>query len=87
MIMKIVNGDDLTLYKFMDIHFVVSQKAQEIDWKYLLEVAKETNRLNDVYYTFYYTELLYPGTFEIEILDMLKPENTDFINQYTTLFC
>lgn len=82
MIMKIVNGDDLTLYKFMDIHFVVSQKAQEIDWKYLLEVAKETNRLNDVYYTFYYTELLYPGTFEIEILDMLKPENTDFINQY-----
>lgn len=82
MIMKIVNGDDLTLYKFMDIHFVVSQKAQEIDWNYLLEVAKETNRLNDVYYTFYYTELLYPGTFEIEILDMLKPENTDFINQY-----
>ncbi len=82
MVMKIVNGEDLTLYKFMDIHFFVTQKYDEIDWDYLYKLAGQLNRMNDVYYTFYYSEMLYPGTFDVETLDRFKPADTAFLNQY-----
>lgn len=82
MIMKIAKGDDLTLYKFMDIHFFVMQKYETINWDTLLHLAKSTNRLKDVYYTLFYSETLYPGTFDQEVLDMFKPDNIEFLNQY-----
>ncbi len=82
MILKIVDGTDLTLYKFMDIHFFVSQKRTEIDWNKLKEICINLKRFKDVYYTLYYTERLYPGTIDDSVFEMFKPDNTDFINQY-----
>lgn len=82
MIYKIIHGNDLTLYKFMDIHFLVSQKKDETDWKKLLDIATRFERIRDVYYTFYYTERLYPGTFPPGVLEMFRPEDTGFIDEY-----
>lgn len=82
MIYKIIRGNDLTLYKFMDIHFFVSQKSSEIDWKKLLELAEKFNRIKDVYYTFSYAERLYPNTFPEGVLDMFRPEDTAYLDEY-----
>lgn len=82
MIFKIVSGNDLTLYKFMDIHFLISSKYGEINWEQLLEICIALGRQKDVYYTLYYTEKLYPNTLDDAILDKFKPENVDFLDEY-----
>lgn len=82
MIYKIASGDDLTLYKFMDIHFFVSQRNNEINWDKLLELSQTMGKQKDVYYTLFHSEMLYPGTFEIEILEKFKLEDVSFINEY-----
>lgn len=82
MVFKIVKGDDLTLYKFMDIHFFVSKYFSDISWEKLQEITTRMNRIKDVYYTLFYTETLYPGTIPEEVLDMFKPEDTAFLNEY-----
>ena len=82
MIFKIVRGQDLTLYKFMDIHFLIKCKYHEIDWKRLLEMCVALEKQKDVYYTLYYTEMLYPGTLDEETLAKYKPENVDFLDEY-----
>ena len=82
MVFKIVRGDDLTLYKFMDIHFLLSSRGNDIDWNVLREKVERMNRFRDVYYTLYYTEQLYPGTISEEHLNMFKPADTAFLNEY-----
>lgn len=82
MVFKIMSGGDLTMYKFMDIHFFISKLKKEINWKKVLEYAKELRKVNDVYYSLFYVEKLYPGTLDKSVLDIFKPENTDFLNQY-----
>lgn len=82
MIFKIVSGNDLTLYKFMDIHFLISSKYREIDWERLLDICRTLGRQKDVYYTLYHTEMLYPNTLDEAILEKFKPENIDFLNEY-----
>ena len=82
MVFKIAHGDDLTLYKFMDIHFLLSSRGKDIDWDELREKVERMNRFRDVYYTLYYTEQLYPGTISEEHLNMFKPADTAFLNEY-----
>lgn len=82
MVYKIVRGDDLNLYKFMDIHFLLSSRGNEIDWKRFADRTKEMNRKKDVYYTLCFTEKLYPGTVSADILDDLKPDDISFLNEY-----
>ena len=82
MVYKIVRGDDLTLYKFMDIHFILTSQYKNIDWNVLREKVEKMNRFKDVYYTLYYTEQLYPGTISEEHLNMFKPADTAFLNEY-----
>ncbi|MEZ3426012.1 MAG: nucleotidyltransferase family protein [Lachnospiraceae bacterium] len=82
MILKIAEGDDLQLYKFMDIHFMISQKGNEMDWNKLLELCVKMGRLKDVYYTMYYTEILYPGTFRSDILKMFEVDDKEYLNEY-----
>lgn len=82
MLFKIRSGDDLALYKFMDIHFYISKMNDKINWIKLKETAVYINRFNDVYYTLYYTEKLYPGTINLSILELFKPKNVEYLNQY-----
>lgn len=82
MIYKIANGDDIVLYKYMDIHHFVAEYKEELDWDRILVIATKLERANDVYYTMYYTEVLYPNTFRQEIMDMFKGEDEEFLFQY-----
>lgn len=82
MIYKIVGGGDLTLYKFMDIHHFIMSNVDMIDWEKMLQFSLAFGRIKDVYYTFYYTEMLYPGTFEEDVLNKFRPENVDFLDEY-----
>lgn len=81
MVFKIIKGDDLLLYKFLDIHKVI-WKEKSFDWKYLLALANKLNRIQDVYYTLYFTEMLFPNTIDIEKLEMFKTSDELFLNQY-----
>ncbi len=82
MVMKIAYGDDLTLYKFMDVHYLLSSKGKDINWDKLREKVVKMDRQKDVYYTLFYTEKLYPGTISEEHLDLFKPEDVSFLNEY-----
>ena len=66
----------------MDIHFLLSSRGNDIDWNVLREKVERMNRFRDVYYTLYYTEQLYPGTISEEHLNMFKPADTAFLNEY-----
>ncbi len=80
MIHKIVQGDDLTLYKYMDIHTYV--RKTDIDWAKVALLSKHMGKQKDVYHTLYYTEVLYPCTIKEEVFDLFDLEDVSFINQY-----
>lgn len=82
MVIKIAYGDDLTLYKFMDVHYLLSSKGKDINWDKLREKVVKMNRQKDVYYTLFYTEKLYPGTISEEHLNLFKPGDVSFLNEY-----
>mgnify|MGYP000822168020 FL=1 len=82
MVLQIMSGTDLTLYKFMDVHFFILDREDSLDWDLMFEEAEILGRLNDIYYTLYYTEELYPGTVCKKNLEKFKPESTDFLNEY-----
>lgn len=82
MVYKIVRGDDLILYKFMDIHYFIIWNQQKLSWEKLLKEAETLDRRKDVYYALYFTEELYPGTVGSEILKSFDMLGKDFLNQY-----
>lgn len=82
MVFKIVQGDDLLLYKFMDIHYYIISNKQKLSWKRLLEEAEVLDRKKDVYYSLYFTEELYPGTIDSEVLDSFEIKDKAYLNQY-----
>lgn len=82
MVYKIVRGDDLILYKFMDIHYFIIWNQQKLSWEKLLKEAETLDRQKDVYYALYFTEELYPGTVGSEILKSFDMLGKDFLNQY-----
>lgn len=82
MVYKIVRGDDLILYKFMDIHYFIISNQQKLSWEKLLKEAERLDRQKDVYYALYFTEELYPGTVGSEILKSFDILGKDFLNQY-----
>lgn len=82
MVYKIVRGDDLVLYKFMDIHYFIISNKQKMSWEKFLKEAEILDRQKDVYYALYFTEKLYPGTVESEIMNSFDMLGKDFLNQY-----
>lgn len=82
MVYKIVRGDDLILYKFMDIHYFIISNQPKLSWEKLLKEAEILNRQKDVYYALYFTEELYPGTVGSEILKSFDMLGKEFLDQY-----
>lgn len=82
MVLKIMSCSDMTLYKFMDVHHFIVNKMNSLNWEKMYEESIALNRLNEVYYTLYFTEELYPGTIDKDILLKFKPENTEFLDEY-----
>ncbi|MCI8793035.1 MAG: nucleotidyltransferase family protein [Eubacterium sp.] len=82
MVYKIVQGTDLVLYKFMDIHHYILLNKNNISWNKMQEETITLDRIRDVYYTLFFTEKLYPGTVDDKILDMFEPEDVHYLDQY-----
>lgn len=82
MVLKIMSGSDLTLYKFMDVHYFIHNVKDSINWDLLYKEAKILGRIEDVYFTLYYVEELYPGTLNEEILNKLKPLDINYLDEY-----
>ena len=79
---KIMQGKDLSLYKFMDIHFMLIKYKEEIDINKLYGIAEKICKIKEVFFAFYYTEKLFPGTFGENILEMFQPDDVAYLNQY-----
>lgn len=82
MVFKINSGDDMLLYKFTDIHYFVHYYKNKINWGEFERFVLDINKSKEVYYTLYYTEILYPNTVPKSVLIKIKPENLDFLQQY-----
>ena len=85
MVYKIVRGNDLLLYKFMDIHYFIVSNKHKLSWDRLLEETKTLGRQKDVYYTLYFTEELYPGTIGDSVLEAFNLIEKMYLNQYLSL--
>ncbi|MCM1244286.1 MAG: nucleotidyltransferase family protein [Roseburia sp.] len=82
MVYKIVKGNDLLLYKFMDIHYFIVSNKQKLSWERLLKETKTLGRQKDVYYALYFTEELYPETIEDNVLEAFNVIKKKYLNQY-----
>lgn len=82
MVFKIVQGEDLLLYKFLDIHRFIVCEGELLDWDELSKLSLKLDRRRDVYYTLFYTEILFPGTIKEEILSQWGSGHEKFLNQY-----
>ncbi len=80
MMSQILIGKDLMTYKFLDIHFWVL--SIEMDWDIIYNNAKEINKLKEVYYTMYFTEILYPKTINEDVLKKFKVDDCSYLNEY-----
>lgn len=82
MVYKIAQGADLILYKFMDIHHYIEANRQNISWKKLGEKVIRLDKVKDIFYVLFFTEKLYPGTVDDNILEMFEPEDVRYLDQY-----
>lgn len=82
MVYKIAQGADLILYKFMDIHHYIEANRQNISWKKMQEEVFQLDKVEDIYYVLFYTEKLYPGTIDDNVLDMFEPDDVRYLDQY-----
>lgn len=82
MVFKIVRGDDLLLYKFLDIHKIISKNGSQINWNEIFEIAKTMNRIKDIHYTLFYTNMLFPETIDERIMFKFAEEKEDYLDQY-----
>lgn len=80
MMYKIIEGDDLTLYKYLDIHTFLNKTT--MDWEFFVRKVKEYKREKEVYHTLWCTEELYPGTICEEVFDLFKIDDVQFLNEY-----
>lgn len=80
MLLKILEGEDLTLYKYLDIHVFIKQTS--IDWAKLISKAKLYDKEIEVYHTLWYTEHIYPGTIPNSVFSMFELKDYDFVDEY-----
>lgn len=69
------NQNDLTMYKFSDIHYLITSK--EINWELFLELVSTHSLVKEVYYALYYTEHLFGGTVPLKIIKNLEKKISD----------
>ena len=79
---KIVNGDDIIIYKYMDIHHFLIENNREINWSIFLDLGKIIDKMKAIYYTFSNVEILYPGTVSPDVMEKIKFKKEEILNQY-----
>ncbi|HEY0828909.1 MAG TPA: nucleotidyltransferase family protein, partial [Bacilli bacterium] len=76
---------DLGLYKFIDIYGFLTDSSLEINWDLFVNLIKDNHIINECYYSLEYTRTFFPilreNTGFIEMLETIKPENTEYLEQ------
>jgi hypothetical protein len=76
---------DLGFYKFVDIYGFLSDASIEVNWPKFVEIITTNNIINESYYALEYTRTFFPvlneNTAFITMLEGIKPENTDYLEQ------
>ena len=72
-------GQDLNLIKFCDINEFINRFEDGIDWDLFVQIIKDNGIAEPVYFSLYYTKLIYNNDSIDEILQRIEPENMDFL--------
>ncbi|MFI5764153.1 nucleotidyltransferase family protein [Streptomyces sp. NPDC051563] len=75
---------DLQLSKFLDVALVVTPMTQD-DWILFLARVAQYDAGEIVYYTLHFVDLLHPDAVPAAVLDRLRPENLDYLDEFGTL--
>ncbi|MEW9700952.1 nucleotidyltransferase family protein [Paenibacillus sp. SI8] len=78
----IVSLRDLKIYKFADLHMYIRKFKDQIDWDLLIERVKAYQLEAIVYYNFHYIEEMFGGIVPRHVVDSLRPENLDYLDEY-----
>lgn len=79
---KIMSGADMHYYKFYDFYMMLTSENVELNWNHIIEIAKETKQERAIYYAMYCIDQLFPGIFDISILDELHLSDYSFVDEY-----
>lgn len=72
---------DVILYKIIDIINMYRSVINENNLNNFIETIKELNLQKACYYTFYYIDQIYKDDFINQILDKIKPDELNFLNE------
>lgn len=77
--------DDLALIRFCDIREYIRKESQHIKWGRIAQKVKEYAIERPVYYALYYLRFLYNDTVPLEFLEVIRPKDVAYLNQYGML--
>ncbi|GAA0664640.1 hypothetical protein GCM10010193_15000 [Kitasatospora atroaurantiaca] len=80
----IEDRQDLQLSKFLDLSLVAEAYRAE-DWERFLDRVRSFGAEPIAYYALYFTAQLFPEAIPALVLDALRPEDTDYLEQYGSL--
>ncbi|MFD5141906.1 nucleotidyltransferase family protein [Streptomyces sp. NPDC058401] len=75
---------DLQVSKFMDLALVAAQ-FEEADWQDLGARVREYDVAATAYYALHFTDVLHPGVIPGGVLDLLRPRDTGYLEEYGSL--
>lgn len=81
-IRTIRNGRDLELARFLDLYEYINMKKSKVDWVAFSDELNKSNINHIVFYSLYFTELLYGEFLPDGFLKDIMPTNTDYLDTY-----
>ncbi|MET7570024.1 nucleotidyltransferase family protein [Streptomyces sp. NPDC005492] len=78
------NKQDLQLSKFLDLS-LVAEATDDDAWQRFLDRVREVGAEAIVYYALHFTAVLYPRSVPAWVLDKVRPDDTDYLEQYGSL--
>jgi acyl carrier protein len=82
---SIRSGKDLCLIRFLDITQWYLREAADMDVELLLSLVDKYGVASELYYALHFTDLLYPGVLEPQLLERLRPASLDYLDAYGEL--
>ncbi|WP_438306847.1 nucleotidyltransferase domain-containing protein (plasmid) [Streptomyces sp. HUAS TT11] len=80
----IEDRQDLQLSKFLDVALVAAATDPQT-WKAFQERVAGLGSQAIVYYALHFTDMLFPGAVPVTVLDALRPDDLDYLDQYGSL--
>lgn len=75
-------GMDLQLQKFLDVALCSARVTRDNEWQAVLPSCLASGAAESVYYAMHFTAIIYPDFIPEPVLSSLRPDDTDFLDQY-----